>query len=367
MNYKIKKNEIIYFIGLFFLCLINWDYFSKLIEFDSILKNFLILTTALCFVFYIFSSKYTKKELLITIAIAFIFFISGIKTKEFYLFINIFAILSSKNISSKKIIKFMFFSNLFFLILHAITTGLGVLANSKVYYTYLDGTTRQTLNLRHPNFLAAIMFWTLAAFTYITKNKSKIMKLTITLLCAIITYMLTYSRTSMILFVLLFFVILFNNSKLINFAEKKIKVCILILIIIEIIIGFKYFTLNGEIKSILVEINELLSQRLYLNALALESFNLTLLGNQVIQLSNEVIIIDSFYISCLIQYGITILIIYIYALIKYEIKNNCYKFMLIILVFIACLTERYTIFISLSFPLFFLKELIFKSKNNIKK
>jgi len=363
MSYKIKKNELLFLVGLFLLSLINWEYFSKIINFDTEIINFLIIITSLCFLFNVFVSKYTKNELIITGIIAFIFFISAYKTRELYLFINLFAIITSKNIPFSKIIKFFFFKNLFFICIHVALTSLGVVANTNTYYTYLDGTYRQTLNLRHPNYLAATMFWTLASFIYLTKNKSKFMRITVIILWTSLTYVLTYSRTSMILFALLFVYVLFDKNRLFEKSSKLIKLLIVLLCFLEIYLGYNYNSITGSIKELILFVNELLSQRLYLNALALRSFDLTMLGDLLIQFDDaNLIIIDSFYISCLIQYGVSILLISLFGFIKYKVKNNKIEFLFLTLVFIAALTERYITFTSLAFPLFFFRELLFKDE-----
>lgn len=358
MNIKLSKLELTYYIGLILLCILNWEFFSKILEFPDIIKNVLTAVILACFLYTILKSNYSTRNLIKVIIVLLLSLVSSFFSKEYFIFLTTFAVISAKNVNKNTILKIILFVNTFFLFIHFMLSFAGLVANKKIYVTYYDGIARQTLNLRHPNYLAAILFWNLACYNYVSKN-NKIIKILLSILVLILMYYLTHSRTTILLFALLIMYEIFEN-KLQN-KGKIIKLFMIIFIVIQLYIS--YFCSVSMIynNNVLNTINEFLSQRLYFNSLAVANYNIAILGNSIDSSSTQ-IIVDSFYVSCLVQYGIYNLIICIISYLKLD-NSSIKEIAYMTLVIITGLTERYIIYTSIAFPLLFLSNGFAKKEN----
>lgn len=363
------KKNIFYYLGLFLLCLYTWEIISNIITFNQVFKSFLYIFISLCFLINLFSQKYFKKEIWIIIFLLILCFYTSMVTGVYSIFLGYLAVLSSKNISNKKIVKLILFSDILFLFIHIFITLVFNINSGELYYTS-SGLFRYSFNLRHPNSLAGTSFWSLAAYLYLS-DKSKSFKMIITILIMLIVYKLTYSRTTLILYILLCIFLMLNAEKYNQKTLKISKIILIILIILSVLFSYKYFNISGNVKTILYTLNSLLSNRLILNSIGVNYYKYTLFG-QYINYYNIIsyhgyrlsrLVLDSFYISCLINYGIIHIFILIYAFSKYTRKVVDYKsWVLILLLLISGLTEKYIIYVTLGFPLFFLKDVIFSNK-----
>lgn len=357
-NYKINRKDFVYYIGIILLSLLNWEYYSKLLEFPNIIKSFFTIISLVCFSYVILENKYSPRKLIRIFMIVFLFLLSSILSREYFLLLSALAVISAKNIEKNKIIKILLFINTAFIFFHILMYFAGIVINKKNYVTYLNGISRQTLNLRHPNYLAAVLFWNLASYTYISKN-NKIIKIVVSLTVLIIMYILTYSRTTVFLFTLLIFIIVFED-----FFKNKIKIVkifTILIIFMQIILACNCNTQDIFRNKSLYSLNEILSQRLYLNIIAWGRYGITLFGQLLLNNYKETIIIDSFYISCCVQYGIINLCMILIAYMKLS-NRNVKQILYATLTLLAGLTERYILFTSISFPMLFFSECILKDK-----
>lgn len=362
---EVKKNDLFYYVGLLILVLISWEYFSKIMNFGNSILYGLYMVASICFLVNLVASKYTKKEVLVLLAITLVMVFSTVKMREFNIILSFFAIISSKGIPTKNIVKCLFVGNLFFLFLHAFLTLTGIFPETGSYYTYLDQTVRHTFNLRHPNYLAATMFWTLGQFIYLNIDGKKTKNLLLIFLVALITYFITYSRTTIALFSALGLIVLLNNTSKQEKIYKVAKIIAFLLVMGSIYLSFHYHLFSGRMRALFDILNEILSQRLYLSNYALQYFDLTFFGHIILQNTSNLIIIDSFYVSCLVQYGMISMIFLLLSFLKYPIRENtAFTFALFMIVILAGITERYIIFITIAFPLLFIRDL-FKEKKEL--
>lgn len=354
-----KKNELLYYVGLIILSILNWEYFSNLINFGSGIKALLMFIVIILFSLKVLLERHNSKELFSILTVLLITFIVSYRSNMYYIFLNAFSIIASKNIELKDIIKFLLYINLFFLCAHIFTYLIGINANSRIYYSTNGKILRYSMNLRHPNTLSAIILWITCSIVYLKQNSNKYYLLVVIGLAMLLSYYLTYSRTSMIIYFMLLIIVFFKSlMKKNEIINKIVKTVVIISIVLEIILAFNY---NNE-NLIMRKINNTLSYRLILNNLAVNTYQTTLLGVNMSNNYKNVITIDSFYISCLVEYGVAFLILFIISMLKYKSKNSFFSVILLSFVFIIGLSERYIIFATLAFPLFFLKKNIFEEE-----
>ena len=179
-------------------------------------------------------------------------------------------------------------------------------------------------------------------------------------------YLLTFSRTTLVLYILLNFAVIFQKNRKKISLMRTSKILIIIIILFSLYTTWNYQTLILNHKFI-SKINILLSERLYLSNRIFHYLDLTLLGQNVYALIDN-FTIDSLYISFLIQYGLIHFFILILIFIKFPIKEeNFMEYMFILIIMVAGISEKYVINIALCFPLLFIKDNMFKkSINNIK-
>ena len=360
------SNKFLYYIGLILVCIYSWDFFSNIIEFSYNLNRFIIFLITLCYSFNFFNCKYTKKEMLILFMLLILVYYSAIKNNELKIYLTYITIISSKNISTRKIIKKFLIINFIMLAVHILLTITGITPEKLSYFTYIDKRARYTFNLRHPNYLAAILFWITSAYIYLNYKKGIFNKLLTINISMILMYLLTFSRTTLVLYILLNFAVIFQKNRKKISLMRTSKILIIIIILFSLYTTWNYQTLILNHKFI-SKINILLSERLYLSNRIFHYLDLTLLGQNVYALIDN-FTIDSLYISFLIQYGLIHFFILILIFIKFPIKEeNFMEYMFILIIMVAGISEKYVINIALCFPLLFIKDNMFKkSINNIK-
>ena len=356
---KSRNTEYIFFLGLFLLSLLTWDDISNIINFTRPLKIFLYLFTICCFAINILSCKYKKKEIFIMSILMLMILYSTYKMQEVNIFMDFFAIIASKNVSNRKIVRVLLYINLIFVLFHIFSTAIGIVANKKIYETFIGEIRRESLGMRHPNYAAATIFWTLSGYLYLNENKSRIYTISLITIVTIISYFSTYSRTTLILYIFMILLVAIRNKKIQSFIIRKSKYIVVPLIILSIILAYRYNTLPSNMNTIKYKLNNILSNRLQLNALAIKVYGLTLFGQNIFNVNHEIFALDSFYISCWVNYGIIHLLILLALYIKYSNKTKkYYDYIFLLLELIVAFIERYNIYITIVFPLFFLKELL---------
>ena len=281
------------------------------------------------------------------------------------------ALISARNIDVKKIIKFIFIFNLCFIAMHLTLSLLSLhytgMLDILPYGTY-GGTIRYNFLMRHPNYTAAIFFWTLAMYIYLNKNKKLWVNLLLLLIVGSFSYFSTLSRTTLILFGLLGMLLILYKMKKTKFLYSVIKYGFPISAIAFYILVICFS--NHPSTALMERLNDILSFRLVFSAIAVHQYGITFLGRVIDKelhvslfgYSIDTLTVDPFSISCLVTYGAIYLIFITYLLWKYakKNKNNYYAFIFLTLLIIASISERYMIYTSLAFPIFFMKDTFYE-------
>ena len=369
------KKVNIYYLGLFMICLKNWEYISKLINFDNILGKIINLIIILIFGFCIFNRKYNKKEILLILVSGIVLLINSLYIKEYIFFLDYLAILASKNVKINNIIKFIFKFNVAIIISHFFITIFSILLNinANTYITNVDGVNRYNFYMRHTNYFAAVIFWTLGMYIFLNDDKSIIKKMIIICITGIISYILTKSRTSLILYIAFILLIIVNRQKrLKRIIPLVARYSFIALSIVLSFITINFFNFKDEIYEVFLQLNKILSYRIVLGVVGYYNYGWTFLGQSINYLEKinanefyiDTLVVDSFYISCLINYGIIILVILTFGFYRISKKIDNKYLIFIILLIIAAISERYIPYICVTFPILFLKYAIFEKNAN---
>lgn len=351
------SSKIIYYIGIILVCIYSWDFFSNIIEINYNITKGIVMLLIILFIFNIFNCKYTKKEMLIIFIILPIILYSAMKGNELKLFISYLAIISSKNISNKNIINVLTYTNLLMIIIHSFLTISGIYPETQSFYTYVDNISRHTFNLRHPNYLAALIFWTTAGLTYLKFDKKRSYLLILSIISMFIMYYLTYSRTTLLLYILLMVIIILRNNHIKENIMKISKVLMLVIILISIYLSTQYLRIQSA-SELITKLNYMMSGRLYLSSKMFNYLGITVFGRQVYTIVDS-FVVDSLYTSFFIQYGIIHFVILLISFIRFPVKKENYiEYMLFLIVLITAISEKYVINIAIAFPLLFIKDYV---------
>lgn len=365
----IKISDTLYFIGIIVFTL---KFFMGKWTWLTINDNIFAIILCFCFAQRMIFQKYSKKQLIITIISGVISLYAGIATKEYvilYLYLSIF---SSQNIELRKIIKTSFGVIFTLLGICTIVYSINYLIGNEVPITYRnDGSARYSFYLNHPNMYAGIVLWLSAMVLYLKYDTINIKYYVVIIGINILTYILTDSRTSFLAFVLL--MVLYYVSKVIKGENKFYKaIAKYSAIVISIItISFSVIYLLDKNNYIISKINDLFSQRVFLLASAIEKFGISVLPRNL-DLTEKIrwesgaireLYIDSIYARVFIKYGLVYLLYYLYLCTSLINKNTTNKEIPFVMLFaIIGMMEKYVIFPTIAFPMFFYKMIIWDEK-----
>lgn len=276
-----------------------------------------------------------------------------------------------KGINFRRVIKFLFYLNLFFILIHIVTYIVYILFDIEsldiaIRVTENGKKLRYSFFFIHPNVFGMYVFWTIAMFFYVYYNKIGIRAYLASIIIALFILYFPNSRTSAIEIILLS-VMTFLSKKKMSF--KWLPYAFMFIIIISTLgIFFIY-------NPIIAKLDNCLNTRISMANVIYNNYNIHLFGNNITggtpityinnRYLSSVTIIDSSYYSLLLNYGIIAYILFIYAMIcviKYT-KNeldNVDNIMLFIF-FIYAMSETSCLSPVLGFPIMFIYK-IFEEK-----
>lgn len=315
---KIKPIYLFLFLGLL---LFQVSVFYVNVSLINIYLQQIKLVSYLIFIFCIMLQiKKQKLDIKTTLLITILFVISAItyiKT-SYPIFVEILLIFfATLNLDFNKILKADIFIKIFIIISLFIFNSLG-LATSEFVVTRGE-VIRNSYGFYHPNTFGMIIMITFFEFLYLFSNKLKIWHyiLGIGLICLI--EITSNTRTAMICIAILLLTCLFNKyvKKIVNnsIVEFFIKNLYLILLVISVIITLMYIY---EVP-LSNEINELLSNRVYLQSVFYNEYGITLFGNNI----DYERTLDNGFLKVLLNFGIITSLFFI--VIYWLTFKKCYK------------------------------------------
>lgn len=327
-----KKSNILnffYFIGMLLLqisCVcVNVKYLANHI---FTIKLVSLIVLMYCCIFRLEDTKFTYKKICALFAI----FIAGVSiyyiTKDI-IFLELFVVLfASMNFDFKTIVKNDFKCKLLVLLFVIMCNKMGY-ATSNFVVTRGD-MIRNAFGFYHPNTFGMYLMVIFFEYLYLNKEK-KVKNLIISIVVAIFIHYTSDTRSAMYciigISILNFFV--GDLSKIIQnkFIKLVLNNTYLILLLGSVITTLiYYFQVNWAI-----DLNNYLSNRLYLQSLFWEQYGLSLFGKNIIYTRT----LDNGYIKCLLNFGLfttTLYGIINYVTLKKSALNRDYLVYFIVLI-----------------------------------
>ena len=371
---KIKRS-ILFLIGYLLLFTQFWT--KDLIQINEYI---FYIPAFICILLSISLKGIDKRRIFIILSLNFLGILVYIFSKSMTV-LKITIILSAiDNREIDKIIKYSFWTGILILILHIFCTVV-----LKMGTLYVEGDfgrnvieKRYYLGFPHANSLQLfinilIITW---SYTYLMKIKNtskKIISIIMVLLLIGFSYMLTKSRTGVIIGVVTVFLAIMYSSdknKIFDFWKNyKVLTVIYIMIIVFVLVSI-FFMKNTKIYSFL---NKAFTGRWQMATRVVENYDLNLFGQELsLTFSTSynydtTIVLDQGIINPLLSYGIIVNVLFYFSQIKllkkYCLEKKYNRVMIIMLMIIYSITENALCYSFTNMGILFIADLIYNRSN----
>lgn len=234
--------------------------------------------------------------------------------------------LAFKNIKIDKFFKYDMWIRIIYMIIVITLYKIGLTSTYIMYRE--DGSIRSSMGFSHPNNFGQYILVICCDYIFIHFKNLKFYNYLIPIISIYLIDKFSNSRTSELCLLVLLVLTIIYNIKPKFYKNKYIK-----RIVINIFLIFTVFTLlmvhafNNNNKT-MIEINQLLSNRLYYASKFLEKYDITLFGNEITMLYTQEArslgqqpwLLDNSYLVCILRYGIFAYLV-IYFFIRKSLKQ----------------------------------------------
>ncbi len=309
----------------------------------------------------------TLKDILVIICINLIGLISYLYSNNMTILKTTLLLSAAKNKDIDKLIKSSFWTSIIILLTHIICTsvlnigtlykevdfGRGIIER-RYYFGFTHTNTAQCL------FNMMLVFW---LYTYLNKETEKKLKIIghiLVIVLIILMYMLTKSRTGLIIAVAFTIFSMFNCSKRYELSKYKDAICIMYIAIIVITIISIYLLNNTPLFN---KMNQILTRRLEFSRYYAEEYSLTIFGQEI---PNKTVVFDQGIMNSLLTYGIIINIVFYITQLKliqkYGHENNSKRIMIICTIILYAITEDVLFYAFINLGLLFITDLVYENE-----
>ena len=349
MKLKINVDYVIYFVALFFLVA------SNLLCNVSFVSNYLVLFRLFSYLLFLYDGLLTiikkknisTKVFFLIIVVFAVSFVIYIKTATTILLDMFFVLFGSYNKEFYKLLKYDLIIKIVMTFIIIISYILGF-AESEFVVSRDNLYIRESYGFYHPNTFGMYIMMIFFEFVVLNRNKKSIYFSLLGIASIIFIYCTSNSRTSYISIILLLCLIFLVNIYERIFKKKhefKLKFAYQWSFLILTILAYVLTRLYSLNIPIIISLDEFLSNRLYLQALNLDAYHISLFGDNI-----EVIrTLDNAFMKLLINYGLLSIVFFsiIYKLIFSKAinkKNVLLVFVLLVLLYFS-FSESYALYI----------------------
>lgn len=370
MNLIIKREQL-YFVGLFLYVIRNFAIYAGSFLHGAVLT--LLVNTALaCWFFCMFMQRNSLKQLAINLFLLALTYINAEVMGSWNTTAVILMIIASKDISFKKIVRFIMRINITLLTsIILIYFACFIMGNATITQVReVDGEVvlRHQFFFNNANGFSMYFIFTVLMYVYVNYERTSKWKLyTILALAAGFIYLFPNTRTVCILSIVFILIDWLRGRRVGKVLQwicgNMFLVCFCVTLIFLVIF------IKNPYSSIGAVVNKMMNGRLTMVAGALELYDLKLMGQEIInekvyspKLGYYKLYLDNFYGMLVIRYGIVMTVMFGYYFIKTGRRllrdNQWIELLLFALVFIFGISESMALEIYPVFPLLFMRESI---------
>lgn len=379
---KLLKNKLSISTFIFNLAYIPWimiyvinqTYYTDILPMEIISSIFRILIYCLLYIKFLFDESVSIKTILAFFIIIIVFIIT-LNSRMINIMDTFLFIYSARNLDLRKIIKVTLNLHITLMLSILLSAFIGIIKNDIWYRP--DYSIRYGLGYKYTTFTANYFFHMVLMYIYL-KGEKKINIIECIAIAAInyCIYYLTDTRAVYYLIVAtIILTYIVGKIKNINTEKSSIKnliyqYCIPILAVLTVIITIKYNPSNHLFKMI----DEALTGRLTLSHSALETYGISLLGQNIewvtggssLEINHLYNYVDSSYINILLNYGMIMLIFVCIGFSKVGksamLNNDKYLIIVLIVLGIHSVTDPQLIELGYN-PFLLMISLLFASNN----
>ena len=320
-----KIYNIIYFLGVFLLQIRYFDTYSNLIVISNIFSSLFLILGIIFISIKILSIREKRDRYFLKIFLILIGGVIYLKSNNIIFLIFILVALGAEDLDKRSVVKFLFFTNLLYIIINVFGYFLQMIFDPENLYILFVTKNQKivqrfTFNFIHSNTFAAFVFWVYMMYVYLYDNRNnKFINMLITLGILIFIYFTTYSYTTclmMILFIILYY--FYSESKMFYMKFSKFIMqnltIIIFLVMLSTIIFYDF--------SLVQMIDELLTSRVTLARFAYERYGIGIIGMNVLQIDHPVVVgdyilgnfmyLDGGYYNLILRSGVIASVIFLY-------------------------------------------------------
>lgn len=276
--------------------------------------------------------------LLLFLTLFYLFILPANGTGFKYFLPMIYAGYAFRNIDYKLIGKIFLIAQLFVILARMCLVHIGLIAEEIVSLDYksASGNLYHDLGYGNPNSAGMVFFFFVVSLHLVLYKKNKWLSFVLILLVSLFALRYTASRTSFGASMLLLFTYIIPSQFLIKFFHNKwFLLSVPFLILSPLLFG-------GWILSSYEEINELLSNRIYIVYLLMDLFSSPISYLTGVVIEEEGIPIDNAFCYMLINYGITSIIVFAFQyinIVKQRSEISTFMLALLLIVVISGMGE----------------------------
>lgn len=269
----------------------------------------------------IFLTEYKPEELIIIVSLVLLSLVGFFRAKEQTYFLAAISIAGMKGINFRDLCKKTFWVHLVFSIMAVIGGMNGWLFSKSEIYNDFTGAAIHSYGYVDFNVLFVNMFIIAALLIYIRYEKLGIFEFLATNVLMFWTYMTTHSRTGLLLFFALWFLIALDKLILKENVKKKLYQLYIYTPVLMVILSFLLPYLYGIFKEtkVMYYANRILTGRLFIMNYYLDLYPFTFFGNTYefwTQNAGEILeIVDNMYCTIYLYSGVVLLVIYMIGII----------------------------------------------------
>ena len=378
-NYQLKLvGNLLYYIALIVWTIITQVNSSTIETVFLIDKNIFssllvkVVEIILIMKILLFSEYRIKEIFRLSIGIIVVIIISYYAEKYDVLFLFLF-IAASKNIKLENVAKIIFYSLIATTI---VIIGLALLGG--ILNTIFIRNTRvgYGMGFSHPNVCGHVILSICILRVYLIYDKIKIRDYIGLITTLFITLLVTMSRSSVFMMILLIFMMILKKyiqtPNIYKILKNNCKLFAIMLPTISIVLGIIYSSSN----SLMVKINDILSDRILWENIYYQNYGIKVFGTKIISNSSVEIynynknmqVLDNAYMNYMISYGTIFIILFVFAYYWFIHNIEIQYISLIICILMALLSgvsDNYILSIPYNFTLIGFGSIIYGGKSII--
>lgn len=277
------------------------------------------LTILLQLAMFFVINQYKYSELLRYVAVIGVAFLIELSNSSSSFLVMVLFIILAQHIDFDKLLRYDLMLKLFMLF---VIVGMCMVGITDNYSALINGTYKQAMGFAHPNTFTCYVLMILMEFLCVKFKNMKVYDWIITFAGLLIVYSIGGGRSSIYTFVVICFVYIIATVFPRLFKTRLVRLMFTCITPIMAVISFIMAYLYSKGNTIVIALDSVLTNRIYLMSRFFKNYSITLFGQNLNFVSSRSSqrygtasnILDNAYARCLLLYG---LIAFVFVMVAY--------------------------------------------------